>query len=270
MGAKWKVTPMELGFVYLPYHSLIFDETADAEKNNSWYDVPVLAFLLTNTETGEKRLIDAGGDSDHPELLANYDRVTGHGGYSAAEALKANGTDPDDITVIYATHLHWDHGWGMRYFPKARIIVQKKEVEFGCKSLYRAPNCTLYPEEPLPYFLKFYHQMELIDGDRDFGDGIKAFLTPGHSDGSMSFLVDTPEGWCCFVGDAMYIKACWDKGRPAGALTDVRLGFEGYKRIKSEMDAHQAKFVASHDYQSLELFADKIIMNEVPEKLFRG
>ncbi|MBR0090288.1 MAG: N-acyl homoserine lactonase family protein [Lachnospiraceae bacterium] len=272
MGAKWKITPMELGWIKMPYMTLIFDETADEETNKTEYQVPLIAYLLTNVDTGEKRLVDCGADHEYPELLAAHKTSPGHDGHSAMTALATRGIKPDDITTIYVTHLHWDHAWGIRYFPKAKVVVQKYEVEYGSNLSnrgYRSPYDSTITDRPLPFFLGFYNQMEFIDGDTDLGDGIKAFTCPGHSGGSQGFLIDTPDGWYCLAGDIMYIQKCLDMRRPSGGLYDVRTGFESAKKVCDLIEKHKATFLPSHHFKTLEMVEDSIVMNKIPDNALR-
>ena len=40
------------------------------------------------------------------------------------------GVKPEDITDVIITHMHWDHADGMDLFPKARIWLQKDELQY--------------------------------------------------------------------------------------------------------------------------------------------
>ena len=42
-----------------------------------------------------------------------------------SEAVARLGLEPEDITDIVISHMHWDHADGVDLFPKARIWIQK-------------------------------------------------------------------------------------------------------------------------------------------------
>ena len=88
----------------------------------------------------------------------------------------------DDIETIIFTHLHHDHVAEARRFTKARLLVQKAELEFA-----RNPHPSVaaaYPEE----FLEGL-DFETIDGDAQISDEISVLFTPGHSPGGQSVAV---------------------------------------------------------------------------------
>jgi glyoxylase-like metal-dependent hydrolase (beta-lactamase superfamily II) len=47
-----------------------------------------------------------------------------------SDAVAKLGLKPVDITDIIISHMHWDHVDGVDLFPKARIWVQKDELEY--------------------------------------------------------------------------------------------------------------------------------------------
>jgi glyoxylase-like metal-dependent hydrolase (beta-lactamase superfamily II) len=47
-----------------------------------------------------------------------------------SEAVAKLGLKPEDITDVIISHMHWDHADGMDLFPKAKIWLQKDELEY--------------------------------------------------------------------------------------------------------------------------------------------
>jgi glyoxylase-like metal-dependent hydrolase (beta-lactamase superfamily II) len=81
---------------------------------------------------------------------------------------------PEDIDLVIATHLHFDHiGLGYK-FPKAKFLVQKRELE-------KAP--TLVPWDPYNYFERAWRGLDFqtVEGDFQVEEGIRTMLTPGHA-----------------------------------------------------------------------------------------
>src|SRR5882762_10028876 len=57
-----------------------------------------------------------------------------------SDTLKRVGLEADDITDVIVTHMHWDHADGMDLFPKARIWIQKEELEYYAGTAWQARN----------------------------------------------------------------------------------------------------------------------------------
>ena len=99
------------------------------------------------------------------------------------EALATFGLKPEDIDIIIHTHLHNDHCENDYKCTNARVYVQKKEYEFF--------------KEPHPvdhrYFPDLLDDVEVVqvDGDAEIVDGIRVLLTPGHTVGGQSMVVNT-------------------------------------------------------------------------------
>ena len=113
------------------------------------------------------------------------------------EALKTYclvlGLKPEDIEIIIFTHAHEDHVQQARKYPNARLIIQKTELEFA-----RNPH----PIQQFTYQPKLIEGLnfEVIEGDKQIVDGVSVMLTPGHSPGGQSVIVDTAKGKAVITG----------------------------------------------------------------------
>src|SRR4029079_12158546 len=47
-----------------------------------------------------------------------------------SEAIAPLGINPEDVTDLLLSHMHWDHAGGVDLFPKARVWVQKDEYDY--------------------------------------------------------------------------------------------------------------------------------------------
>lgn len=47
-----------------------------------------------------------------------------------SEAVERAGLKAEDITDVVISHIHWDHTDGFDLFPKAKIWIQKDELEY--------------------------------------------------------------------------------------------------------------------------------------------
>lgn len=108
------------------------------------------------------------------------------------DALATYGLKPEDIDIIIHTHLHNDHCENDYKCTNARVYVQKKEYEF-----FQHPH-------PLDhrYFPDLLDEVEVVqvDGDQEIVEGIQVLLTPGHTVGGQSVVVNTSQGKAVITG----------------------------------------------------------------------
>jgi glyoxylase-like metal-dependent hydrolase (beta-lactamase superfamily II) len=105
-------------------------------------------------------------------------------------ALQELGVDPGDVKDVILTHLHFDHAEGLAGWPQRRVHVHKLETE--------APYAQILAGQ-----LEMAN-LEVLDGEEgEIEPGIRWLLTPGHSDGLVSLLVDTDEGLVVIASDCV-------------------------------------------------------------------
>ena len=94
-------------------------------------DLPLISWYI---EGSDKRiLVDTGGGDPaptHPKMKP-YERKKDQ---TIENALKKVGLTCDDIEIVIATHLHWDHSAGNGLFKNAKIIVQEEELKMALQS----------------------------------------------------------------------------------------------------------------------------------------
>ncbi len=150
--------------------------------------IPIYAFYLDGGD--EKILVDTGLEEfmvpDHVGEQYGLDIL------EFEEALQTVGVKPEDIDVIIHTHLHNDHCENDYQCTKAQIVVQKAEYEF-----FRHPH---------PIDHRYYPDLldglnvQLVEGDVAFRDGIDLIFTPGHTPGGQSVAVQTSAGKAIITG----------------------------------------------------------------------
>jgi N-acyl homoserine lactone hydrolase len=198
--------------------------------------VPCPFFLITGGS--EPLLVDTSGPADLMSRLRlePVEHVLGF-----KEALAGAGIDLKDIRTVIHTHLMYDHCANSKLLPRAKFIVQKKELDFAL-----APHpmyAGLYPRnlfEGLPF--------EVVQGDQELMPGIKLLFTPGHSPGGQSVAVSTSAGvaiitgFCCSQENFVPQKnQAWVTDRvpeviPPGIHTDMFQVYESTLRVKNLAD----------------------------------
>jgi glyoxylase-like metal-dependent hydrolase (beta-lactamase superfamily II) len=110
--------------------------------------------------------------------------------------LKKCGVSPEEIDLVFISHLHFDHVNNLQLYPRARVIVGRTEWEaaFANKDPYT-------PIESL-YYIRDYREKWLVEDGQEILPGIVTLLTPGHSAGHCSLLLEMEGEKVILAGDA--------------------------------------------------------------------
>lgn len=170
---------------------------------------------------------------------------------SISEGLKEEGLSPEDIDIIIITHLHQDHMALCKDFPNARLIVQKKELD-AALDVTAPPSVTRgYPQQVIrPLFEA--NRFEVVDGDKEIEPGIRVMLTPGHTLGGQSVVIQAGDqkvvitGFCC-IDENFYPKDPKVEMIAGGIYVNIYDAWESQKKIKETADivvaCHAKKFL---------------------------
>jgi methylmalonyl-CoA epimerase len=151
-------------------------------------------------------IIDAGlGDKESGEFLDTYgaDRR-----YTLNHALADAGLAPEDIDIVLASHLHFDHAGGFTVrdaagrlrprFPRAQYIVRRGEWEDATHphsqntARYLADNYVPLAEAGV---------LQLVDDDVTIMPGVKVRQTGGHSTHHQMVIIESGGKTAAFVAD---------------------------------------------------------------------
>ena len=229
--------------------------------NKDLITVPVYAYLIDHPEHG-LMMVDTG---------ISWEQAHDHDGYYAGvlarlltdrdeyilpieQELEVQverlGYDFGDIETVLMTHVHDDHGGGLRSVPNVKVFLGKADWERG----------VLYG----PSFETAEDDLELVSytsgsfGDFDasqdvFGDGsVRLLPTPGHSPGHTSVLLRMDGYHVLFVGDHAYTlrHLAVDEVRQmtiGGAATERQV--EGIRRVQElREDLPNTVILHAHDH----------------------
>jgi len=121
----------------------------------------------------------------------------GNNADNVAYELKKLKINPDQVIALFLTHTDGDHVAAVKIFKKAQVYLSKAEGQLlnGQKSRFLFFGNKIATKEYL-----------LIDDQQQFNFGnikVKGILTPGHTSGSMCYLVNDKY---LFTGDALSLK----------------------------------------------------------------
>lgn len=167
-------------------------------------DVPYVSWLLRSKDLTV--LVDVGCSStDYAQHIRPSDGELVHVGQVFADVvdveplekqLANRGLEPRDVDMVVLTHLDWDHCMTIDPFQNAKFLLQRLEWD-------NTPSHPMFvtsyaPAEHYEKMAEF--DLELLDGRRQLADGLEVMLTPGHTHGGQSMLVDTSEGRFAIAG----------------------------------------------------------------------
>ncbi len=117
--------------------------------------------------------------------------------------LKGRGLTPNDVTDVLLSHSHYDHSVNWVLFKNATVVISREELEWSLKEPWgETPVPELYMRE-----LERCPTLRAVEDGEEVFPGITAHMTPGHTPGSMVFVLDTGDRDVVFTGDACKNRA---------------------------------------------------------------
>lgn len=117
--------------------------------------------------------------------------------------LAERGLVPGDVTDVLLTHSHYDHSINWTLFKDANIVISREELEWSVNEPWGE---TVVPELYVRELQSWPTLRAVEDGEEVF-PGMTAHMTPGHTPGSVVFVLDAGERDVVFTGDACKNRA---------------------------------------------------------------
>ncbi len=119
------------------------------------------------------------------------------------DRLAELGLKPTDVTDVLLTHSHYDHAINWLTFDNAHICIGRDEMKWAMEQPWGE---TFVPELYVRELQQSPRLREVDSGDKVF-PGITAHMTPGHTPGSLIFVLEAGERDVVFTGDACKNRA---------------------------------------------------------------
>jgi len=168
---------------------------------------------------------------------------------SPVDALRLLDIDPDKVTDVILTHLHYDHAGNLDRFPAARYHVQDREVAYAtgrcmCHAGLRGP----FEEDDVVAIVRklFAGRVQFHDGTDELAPGITVHHVGGHTAGLQVVRVKTARGWVVLAADAAHLYGNFENDRAFPVVYSVAEMLEGYKLLYRLADSAN-HIVPGHD-----------------------
>jgi len=210
------LTPLEGGKLGLPEYVVVSDPDLDKLPV-----VPSLTFLLRHSSSRVNILFDLGikkdkthySPSTRERIKTYFEPCSGNPGIVDALHDSGLGVTPADISLVFISHIHWDHVGNPDFFPNAKFFLgaeARSLIESGYPSDPGSDHLqATVPSERTTWLEKSsWTPIGPFERAHDyFGDGsLYVVDAPGHIAGHMNLLVraDSHGGWAYLAGDSAH------------------------------------------------------------------
>jgi glyoxylase-like metal-dependent hydrolase (beta-lactamase superfamily II) len=164
-------------------------------------DLAMMVWLLKGSD-GRNVLVDAGF---HRENLIRRWHPTDY--VLPSDAVAKAGVQPEAITDLIITHVHWDHLGGIDLFPNARIWIQREEFDHHLDSTGAVKDRMIdAPDARILARFAREGRVRLIDGDaQEIVPGITVYTGGKHTYASQYAAVRSSVGTIVVASDNMYL-----------------------------------------------------------------
>jgi len=195
-------------------------------------------------ECGDRRLLV---DTGCPANVQSSSGFPATQVYTLTEGLAKIGWDINDVDIVILTHLHLDHIAYAKELKRSTFIIQDEEFKAALNPhpAYKG----FYPSEVIEKVLSGL-RIEYVSGDKEIVEGVSVMLTPGHTPGGQTVIVDTVKGkvaitgFCCIKENfEPPVKGISEDFIIPGIHIDIVKLYESMNRIKNVADI----IIAIHD-----------------------
>ncbi len=233
----------------------LWEKTAPADERNR-ITLAVRPLVVRGART---MIIDAGlGDKGDESFQDRYgiDRER-----NLDQTLAEAGIAPDEIDIVLASHLHFDHAGGFTVrdasgrirprFPRAQYVVRRGEWEDATHPHERNRACYL-ADNYVP--LAQAGVLQLVDDDQTIMPGVKVRRTGGHTMHHQMVVIESRGRTAVFVADLMptmaHLPDAWIAGLdlyPMDTLAaKARFAKEAIEKESLVFFEHDPVVVAGH------------------------
>jgi len=172
-----------------------------------------------------------------------------------ADGLRLLGVEAAEVEDVVITHLHYDHIGTIDDFPKARIHIQQKEVEFVVGPAMLTDARHAFEPQEIDMLVRALHEgrVDLVDGAAELAPGLSVHLVGGHTGGTQVVRVHTERGWVVLASDSSHYYENFEAQRPFSIAYQPERVLAGFRALHALADSPQ-HIVPGHDPLVLERY----------------
>jgi len=212
-----------------------------AKYQGEIYEAALKSLLIV---TDEERILIDTGIGELPEKYRKFYTVRRKQGETLKARLQRYNLKPEEIDIVVNTHLHFDHCGNNKVFRNAKFYVQTDELRYAY-----APD----------RFQQASYIRELFDLEIDYvplrgshriTEDVRVILTPGHSIGHQSVVVEKDGKNYVYCGDAAPLRENLERRNIPGVLYRSDQALQSIDKLRS---IENAVYIYSHDKEQLTL-----------------
>lgn len=203
---------------------------AGAERGRT-LDIPVMVWLLKGSN-GRTVLVDSG--FYRQKFL---DQWKPRDFRSPAEAVKAAGVLPEQVTDIIISHAHWDHVDGADLFPKATVWIQRDEYRYYTGEAWhsRGTHGGIDDDDMLALLkINVAGRLRFVEGDdQEPIPGLRCYTGGRHTWASQYIGAATADGTAVLTSDNVYLYENLEKHAAIAQTLDAASNLHAQDRIRA-------------------------------------
>lgn len=165
------------------------------------------------------------------------------------QALRLLNIEPDSISDVILTHMHYDHAGNVRMLPQATLHLQESEMHFCCgapmkHSLFRH-SYDVADVTDVVHSL-YENRVVFYQGDAELAPGVELVWIGGHTQGLQAVRVYTSRGWVMLASDATHYYANMQNDAPFPLVFNVGDMLKGYEKLRKLSDSPE-HIIPGHD-----------------------
>ncbi len=223
--------------------------------------IPINVYLIEHPEG--YFLVDTGETAEamqpgyYSPIYRQILKVSLTSAQEVGSQLKELGIAPGDVRMVILTHLHADHAGGLHHFPKAEIVVSRREYQQPFGALpnrwpnWFAPKLVDFTDVPFGSFPQSYSLTKAND----------LFMVPtaGHTPGHSSVILKKEGISFFFAGDASFTEDQLLNDEISGISSSPKEARLTLQLIREYIKQEPTVYLPAHDHAATRRLSQKIL-----------
>lgn len=229
---------------HLTSHAAVYHRWSDYGEAGGPLEMAYYFWVVRPTDGSPPTVLDTGFRAEEAERRGRTVLCT------VADGLAALGIAAEDVGTVVLTHLHYDHVGNIGLFPRARIVLARREYDFWCGDpIARRPLFARHTDpDAVETLMKAYDEgrVHLFTGEIEAAPGVGAIQVGGHTPGQLLVAVEGRGRRLLLSSDAAHYYEELERDRPTAVHTDLAAMYRVFDIVADEI-RRGATFVPGHD-----------------------